>query len=407
MSEAHADSVAADLAVNGGTPIRATPMPPRAALGEAEVTALNAAIAHYADAGVDPGYQGHFEDLYCAAFVRRMGGGHADAVSSGTAALYVALAALELPAGSEVLTSCITDPGTISAIILNGLVPRLVDCAPDSYQMGASEFLDRVTPRSRCVVVVHAAGTAAPIDEIVAEAHARDIRVLEDCAQAHGASLDGRMLGTFGDIAAFSTMYRKAHITGGTGGVVFAADEDLFRRALAHADRGKPRWRDDFDDRDPTTYLHPALNFHLDELSCAVGHASLARLDETIAARMKYVRGMDALTAMSGICGPSGWTDGDSPFFYPLVVDTGRLTCDKTDFARSVLAEGIGLNPHYQYLVSTWPWVSDHASDDFACPNAADFLARSFNLYVNENYGEQEIADTLAAISKVEGVFAA
>ena len=158
-----------------------------------------------------------------------------------TASLYVALAALDLPRGSEVLVSPITDPGSLAAIVLNGLKPRLMDSMPGSYNVGPDEFSQRITPDVTGALIVHAAGQAAPVDRIVEIAHARGIKVLEDCAQAHFAKLRGRPVGTFGDIAAFSTMYRKAHMTGPSGGIVYARDLETFRRAMAHADRAA--WR--------------------------------------------------------------------------------------------------------------------------------------------------------------------
>ena len=392
------------LAVMGGEPVRRAPMPTRFAIGDDEIRRVNEVFAYYRDRDADPGYQGHFEKLYCEAFVRYMGGGHADSVATGTAALFVAVAALELPANSEIIVSAITDPGSISAIILNGFTPRLADTARGSYNMGPEQFVDRITPETRAVMVVHAAGQAAHIDEIAVEARRRDIRVIEDCSQAHGARLNAKLVGTFGDIAAVSTMYRKAHATGASGGLVYSTDRDLYRNAMAHADRGKPRWRDDFDDRDPTNYLFPALNLHTDEISCAIGLASLARLPETIRMRLDYVKGLDHLQEISGLCRPYGWTGGDSPFFYPILVDTAQLPCAKKDFAEAILAEGIGLNPHYNYVVAEWPWVIPYLSDDFPCPNAQDIRDRSFNLYVNEKYGEAEIEDTLTAILKVEAI---
>ena len=395
------------LAVDGGTPVRQDPMPPRIAFGDAERAEIENVFAHYRKFGADPGYQGHFEDLYCRAFVEYIGNGYADAVATGTAALYVALAALDLKEGGEVVVSSVTDPGSISAIILNRLVPRLADTEPGTLNVGVEQFVARISPDTVAVMVVHAAGRAAEIDAIVAEAHARDIRVIEDCSQAHGAEWKGKKVGTFGDIAAFSTMYRKAHITGASGGVVFSRDRNLHRMALAHADRGKPRWQGDFDDRDPTGYLFPALNLHTDELSCAVGLASLARLPETIGARLAYVRGLDVLATQSELCRPYGWSDADSPFYYPILLDPKFSNERKITFAQSVAAEGIGLNPDYKYLVCDWPWVRRHLADDFDCPNARQFLGHSFNLYVNEKYGAREVRDTLAAIAKVESVFQA
>jgi perosamine synthetase len=395
------------LAIDGGMPLRSAAMPPRLAFGAEELAMVNEVFAYYGERKIDPGYQGHFEERYCAAFAEMMGGGYADAVATGTAAIYIALAALELPAGSEVLVSPITDPGTINAIILRGLIPRLCDSRPGSYNVAAEQVIARLSPQTSAVIVVHSAGQATEVDAIVAACHARGVRVLEDCSQAHGALWKDKPVGSFGDIAAFSTMYRKAHITGASGGVVFSRDKDLYHMALAHADRGKPRWDASFSDRDPSGYLFPALNLHTDELSCAVGLASLRRLPQTIAARLAYLCGLDALHQQSAVCRPYGWTKGDSPFFYPIVVNETWLRCDKRRFAEAVAAEGIGLNPHYMYLVQEWPWVRPYLADDFDCVNAKAIRDSSFNLFVNERYGGQELADTLAAIAKVEKVLAA
>src|SRR5580704_9833229 len=270
------------LAIDGGDPIRSRPMPARFALGEAEIAQVHQVIAYYQEKQVDPGYSGPFEKNYTDAFVKFMGGGYADAVATGTASLYIAIAALNLPPESEVIVSPITDPGTLSAIILNNLVPRVADSEPGTFNMGPEQVVARITPKTRAVMLVHSLGRAADVVGVVKEAHARDIRVIEDCSQSHGARVKGKPIGNFGDIAAFSTMYRKAHMTGGAGGVVFSHDIDLHHRALAMADRGKPSWREDFDDRNPNQSLFPALNFHTDEISCAVGISSLQRLLGTL-----------------------------------------------------------------------------------------------------------------------------
>jgi perosamine synthetase len=277
------------LAIEGGVPVRSRPMPPRVALGEAEVAMIQEVVAHYRKVQVDPGYQSTYEKVYTDAFVKFMGGGYADAVATGTAALFVAVAALDLPPGSEVIVSPITDPGTLSAIILNRLVPRVADSEPGTFNMGAEQFAARITPNTRAVILVHSLGRAADSIGVVKEARTRGIKVVEDCSQSHGARIKGRPIGNFGDIAAFSTMYRKAHMTGGAGGVVYSRDIDLFHRALAAADRGKPSWQPDFDDRNPNQFLFPALNLHTDEISCAIGIASLRRLTETALRRLTFV----------------------------------------------------------------------------------------------------------------------
>ena len=301
-------------------------MPPRLALGEREREMVISVLDYYRERNLDPGYEGHFEKLYVRAFTEMMGGGYADAVATGTSALYIAMAALDLPKGSEVIVSPITDPGSLAAIVLNGLKPRLADTQLGSYNMGVEQFTARITPNVTGALIVHAGGKAAEVDKIVETARAHGIKILEDCAQSHGALLHGKPIGTFGDIAAFSTMYRKAHMTGPSGGVVFTRDPDLFRRAVAHADRGKPRWREDFSDRDPSSYLFPALNHNTDEISCAIGLASLARLRGTIIARLAFVsdfvaRLLDASSCMQSI---SFLADG----FTVLLSGDGRPRCN-------------------------------------------------------------------------------
>ncbi len=394
------------LAIEGGSPVRSTPMPARLAVGTAERTMIAEALDYYTEHELDPGYQGPFEQRYCDAFCTLMGGGYADAVATGTAALYIALAALNLPEGSEVLVSPITDPGSLSPIILNRLVPRLVDSRVGSYNTGVKEIQSRITKRTSCILVVHSLGQAAEIDAIVELAHGLGLKVLEDCSQAHGALWKGQRVGTFGDVAAFSTMYRKASITGASGGVIFTKDIDIHQQALAYADRGKPRWRADFDDRNPAQYLFPALNFNTDEISCAIGLASIHRLDETRRRRLEYVADVSNLIhKRCSACRPYGYADDDSPFIYPIVVNTGAIRVNKEAFARAVIAEGIGLNPHYQYLVADWPWVRPYLSDDFDTPNARNIRDSTFNLYLNEKYGEQEVLDTVDAIVKVERAY--
>jgi perosamine synthetase len=406
MNIATAPRNPATLAIDGGEPVRSQPMPARFALGEAEIAQIHDVIAYYQDKQIDPGYGGAFEKTYTDAFVKFMGGGYADAVATGTASIYIAVAALDLPPQSEVIVSPVTDPGTLSSIILNNLVPRVADSEPGTFNMGPEQFVSRITPKTRAVMLVHSMGRAADVAGVVKEAHTRNIRVIEDCSQSHGARVKGQPIGNFGDIAAFSTMYRKAHMTGGAGGVVFSKDIDLHHRALAMADRGKPSWREDFDDRNPNQFLFPALNFHTDEISCAIGVSSLRRLPDTLLKRLTFLAELTGrLLDRAKICKPYGYTPNDAPFVYPIVVDADKITCDKEHFAKAVLAEGIGLNPHYRYLVSDWPWLKSYLPDDFNTPNARAIRDRSFMLYLNENYGNREAADCVKAIVKVEKYF--
>lgn len=356
--------------------------------------AVREVFRHAWKTGVDFGYQGEFEKRYTDAFVAYQGSGYADAVATGTAAVFVAVAALELPPGSHVICSPITDPGTVSAIILNGHKVVIMDSMPGSYNAGPDQFLAAITPGTRAVVLVHAAGKAAPVDRIVELARARGIRVVEDCSQAHGASLQGQKVGTFGDIAAFSTMYRKAHATGGCGGVVYTRDRALYWKARSYADRGKPFGEEPFDEKDVRFFRFPALNLNLDEISCAIGEVTLRKLDETRRRRMMFANqfGQELARTASDLRAET-FTEEDSPFFLPVHVRPGGkfTVAEAADHLRS---RGYSVNPCYRYLLADWPWLRPSlvnpkcclGPDDCACSkNAIKTRNESFNILFNEN----------------------
>ena len=107
----------------------------------------------------------------------------------------------------------------------------------------------------------------------------------------------------------------------------------------------------------------------------------------------------------SEVCRPYAYTAADSPFVFPVIVDMDRIRCTKLEFALAVRAEGIDLSPHYNYLAYDWKWLKPHLADGFEPLTARHFLNRSFNLYLNENYGEREAEDAVNAILKVEQNF--
>src|SRR4051812_25999305 len=165
------------LVAEDGTKVRAAPMPKRMAMGDAEIAMLNECLNAYRAEGVDPGYQGVYEKRYTDDFVAMMGGGYADAVSTGSGSIWLAVAALDLPKGSEVICSPITDPGSLAAITMNGLKPRLADAKPGNYNMGSEQVAARLGPNVSAIMAVHASGQATDVDKIVSLAHAKGIKV--------------------------------------------------------------------------------------------------------------------------------------------------------------------------------------------------------------------------------------
>lgn len=396
-----------NLALYGGEPLIKQAMPKRKAFGEHEIAALQQAIAFYQDNDADPGYYGPFEQQYCALFSQYMGGGYTNAVATGTGAIYVALAALELTPHSHIVMSPITDPGTFNAAVLQGFCVSLADTEPNSMNTSWQQIEKVLTPQTSAIILVHATGVAADIKTIATNAKARGIRLLEDCSQSPGAHCDGQKLGTFGDIAALSTMYRKSLASGGSGGLVFTRDRALHFKSLAYGDRGKDFSSDDYQERNAEKYMFPALNWNTNELSCAIGIASLRRLDETIAQRSAFCQQFIRLMAQSSCCTVAPFVVGSSPFFLNVLFSGASAAVTKELFCQALLAEGVELNPQYRFVISQWPWATRYLTEFRDTPNALNTRDNSFNIYLNENYTGDTALQIFAAFTKVEQYFLA
>ena len=207
------------------------------------------------------------------AFARYTGAAHALAVASGTAALKVGLSALGIGPGDEVITQGFTFVATWEAILDTGA--EVVFCEVDeTLCMDPEDLKRKITPRTRCIVPVHMLGGAARISEIVDIARSRGIAVLEDTAQAVGASVGGKHLGTFGDVGTFSFDSVKT-LTTGEGGMVVCAEEEIWRNASEYHDHGhdhRPVGRGNEGRR------FIGFNYRMMELQGAIGLEQLKKL---------------------------------------------------------------------------------------------------------------------------------
>jgi len=211
-------------------------------------------------------------------FAHYTGAVYAQAVTSGTAALKVALTALGVRPGDEVITQGFTFIATFEAIIEAGAVPIPAEIDL-TLNMDPQDFEKKITDRTRAVIPVHMLGSPARIQEIIEIARKRDIRVIEDTAQALGAAVGGKKLGTWGDMGTFSFDFYKT-ITTGEGGMVVTNDRELYIRASEYADHGhdhNPAVSRAFDGRSFLGY-----NYRMNEMQGAIGLAQLMKLDEMI-----------------------------------------------------------------------------------------------------------------------------
>jgi dTDP-4-amino-4,6-dideoxygalactose transaminase len=408
------------LAIDGGTPVRSTPMPNRGLIGPEEKAAAMKLFDEAIASGNAFGYGGEPEKQYEQDFAKFMGGGFADGVNSGSNAVFAALGALQLDAFSEVIVSPITDPGGVMPVIFNACVPVVADSDPRSYNTSIDQIKPLVTERTRAIIVAHISGDPADMDPIMEFARSRNIYVIEDCAQAHGAKYKGRLVGSLGDISAFSTMFGKHHCTGGQGGVVYTQNEKLHWQGRRFADRGKP-----FNIPNAAGNVTAGLNCNLNDLSAVIGSEQLKKLPRIVANRRKVgeaiKQGFKALKSVA-----VGWQvpESESAYWFIKIQFKGEaLKVDKNTFCNALGAEGMVIDPCYRHIPCEAPWFKNKVTfgnsgfpwncseykgsknPQFTIDNAIRMTETHFNLWINESYGDQEIADILTVFEKVEKAY--
>jgi dTDP-4-amino-4,6-dideoxygalactose transaminase len=400
--------------IHGGPKARHWPWPRRRHIDTRESRAVAKLLRREVLFGDAVVYNGPEEAAYCREFARYLGGGYADAVNAGSNALYLALRALELPPGSEVIVPPATDAGGLMPVPMNLCIPVPADAAPGQINTSADQIRTAMTERTAAIVVAHIGGHPLDMDPIIALCNDRGIPLVEDCAQAHGAIYKSRMVGTMGAISAFSTMFGKHHCTGGQGGIVFTRDPSLFARAQQAADRGKP-----FGALRPDGNVVGSLNFNQDELAMAFGRVQLAKLPRFLAARRRFAalveQGLKALGTVSLLPAPPG---AESAYLFLLLkLDLANLRCDSQVFARALELEGIsGAYAGYPVYPTDQPWYRDGCvfGDSglpwslvqrkpklYDLPNARQSNRTLVRIDIHEGLGPREAKDLLAAIRKV------
>ena len=418
------------LALEGGTPVRTRPLPQEWCgahyMDEAETDAAarvcrSKTLFRYYGLNL----QNEVAQLETE-FASYIGVRYALAVSSGTGALQVALGALGIGPGDEVLVPGYFWVSTVGAIVRSGAIPVLVDC-DNSFNMDPADAAKKVSPRTRALLVVHMGGVIGRIRELVALAQRHGLRVVEDCAQAAGASQGGVKAGAFGDLAIFSFQMNK-HMTSGEGGMVVTNDENLYRRAFAVHDLGYPRneaGRLVMDD--PSMQLW-GIGCRMSELTGAIARVQLRKIDRITramrTAKLAIKRALAGQLTFRDVPDP----DGDAGSFLMTVLPTRDQSLR---FVAALRAEGIvadagGLYPihmddwglHIYYNVaslvnkrsvsgiSVWQLAENSASANVSyekgtCPHLDDLVSRTVICCVASVLTEADVGDIIAAYQKV------
>lgn len=413
-----------ELAIYGGTKAVQYPLPPMYPGGmrvgaeeEAAVLEVLRSKRLFRYYGPNPG-RSKTDDLE-AAFAAHMGARHALAVSSGSAALICALVAMGVGPGDEVIVPAYTWIASASAVLAAGAVPILAE-VDESLTLDPADVARKITTHTRAILAVHMRGTACNLDALLALARQHDLKLLEDVAQAAGASYHGARLGSIGDAGAFSFQFNKI-ITCGEGGMVITNDQELFKRTAMYHDviggkrNGIPDWK-----------VLPGVNLRMSELQAAVTLVQLHRLDGLLAEMRRHKSVLKA--SVADICKQKNITfrkehdaEGDAAiclvFYLPQAATAQRVSA-------ALLAEGLpasllhrpGYGDYHVYCEwlpilgqRTWsdnggPWRWHDGPVEYTrdmCPRTLDLLGRAVHIDVSPNLSRENLEEMAVALNKV------
>ncbi|WP_164784878.1 DegT/DnrJ/EryC1/StrS family aminotransferase [Streptomyces griseoviridis] len=349
------------LALYGGPPIRTRSFQAWPQSDQAELGALAGVLASRRWGGIHSGSQG-------AAFERALGEyidvPHAAVVSSGTAGLMVALRALGVQAGDEVVVPAMTYVATATAVSVLGGVPVFADIDPDSHTIDPSSVEAAISEKTKAIIAVHLGGHPADMDRLGLIAAEHGVPIVEDCAQSLGATWNGAHTGSLGRVGVFSFASTK-NISAGEGGAVVTRDGELAARIASLRDHGRPLG---------VTGHHPELgwNLRLSEFQSAILGVQLKRLDHQLAAKTKGAAFLtSALSSVPGLrpvpaaLGPRVTRHGRFSLAFTLASEAfGNIST--SSFRAALRAEGIPVGLRDLMACPDEPIYADAASPDYA-----------------------------------------
>jgi dTDP-4-amino-4,6-dideoxygalactose transaminase len=312
------------------------------------------------------------------------------ACSSGTAALHLAVAAAGIRPGDEVITTPISDFGTVAPVLAQGGRVVFADVLPGDGNLDPDAVEAAITPRTRAVIAVHLFGGAADTGRLRRICDEHGLLLIEDCAQAWlGEDAEGRLLGTLGDIACFSLQQFK-HITAGDGGLATTHDPELARRMRLFADKG-------WDRSEGRVHREMGLNYRITELAAAVARAQLGKVAEVVRLRRAHaeqlvaaIGGLDGVTVPQQRAGHAWW-------LFPLLVE------DNDRWAKALTAEGVPAMAGYlERTLYANPVFTGYPAG--LCPEAERLVDSTLlALPWNEAYTPADVDDIARAIRLVHG----
>ena len=334
--------------------------------------------------------QGEYVQRFEKQFSQSLGAVHSLAVSSGTAALHLALKALDIGPGDEVIIPDFTFAATANVVLHCGATPVLVDVDPVTWNIDPDEVERHISERTRAIIPVHLYGHPCDMERIMAIARDHNLKVVEDCAEAQGARYRGQPVGTIGDIGCFSFFSNKV-ITTGEGGMVATADAGIADRLRLLRDHGMRRGR---------RYWHEVagFNYRMTNLQAAVGVAQMERVDGFIRRRKEIgARYIARLEKMRGLIMPPGEAWGETIYWiFSMRVDPEIAGISRDRMTAELESLGIETRPFFVPLHLQPPY---HHPGKF--PVSMDISATGISLPSGNEISDTEIDRVCTAIGEI------
>lgn len=337
------------LAILGGKKVREEPFVSHAIIGKEERKRVDDVL----ESGILSGFVAKKGDFFLGGKQVRefeslvndyFGSKSTIAVNSATAGLHVALGACGVGPGDEVIVTPYTMSASATAIVMMNAVPVFADIEEDTFCLDPEKIKEKITPRTKAIVVVHLFGGSANMDEIMKIAKERNLYVIEDCAQAPGATCNGKFVGTIGDIGVFSLNQHKT-ITSGEGGFAITSDDKLALRMQLIRNHGEVIV-EDMELNDINGIV--GFNYRMTELEAAVAVGQFKRLDELNDHRIELAEHLaEKLSKFDGLTLPEKSKDKHVYFVLPIKVDENVLGVSRNVLSKALNAEGIPFGAGY------------------------------------------------------------
>ena len=392
------------LALEGGKPVRAVPFPAWPTFEEDEISAAVQAL-HSGKVNYWTGEEGrHFESEFAA----QAGCSHAVALANGTVALELALLALGIGAGDEVIVTSRTFIASASCVVMRGAKPVLSDVDRNSQNISADCIRPLINPKTKAIIVVHLAGWPCDMDPILELARQHDLKIIEDCAQCHGATYKGRPVGSLGDVAAFSFCQDKIMTTGGEGGMLTTNDPTTWKLAWSFKDHGKS-YDAVYRRQHPPGFrwLHESFgtNWRLTEMQSAMGRILLKKLPKAVEARRRNAAALtESFSGMPGLrvtVPPAEFGHSYYKYYAFLKPESLRKGWTRDHIMSAIGAEGIPCFSGTCSEIYLEKAFSDELRPETRFPIARELGETSLMFLVHPTLSEEDVSDISRAVEKV------